>query len=79
MDYDTHTKTVIASYYSDVVNVSAPESVPIGNRATMEIIIKAEEELIKNLHNTFDIMKKKEGITSMINILRGYTNRRQSA
>ena len=45
----------------------------------MEIIIKAEEEYIKNLHNTFDIMKKKEGITSMINILREYANKKQSA
>lgn len=60
MDYDTHTKTVMASYYTDVVKVSAPEAVPIGNSATMEIIIKAEEELIKNLHNTFDIMKKRK-------------------
>ena len=79
MDYDTHTKTVIASYYSDVVNVSAPEAVPIGNSATMEIIIKAEEEHIKNLQSSFEIMKKKEGITAMINILREYTNKKQSA
>ena len=79
MDYDTHTKTVLASYYSDVVNVSAPEAVHIGNSATMEIIIKAEEEHIKNLQSSFETMKKKEGITSMINILREYTNKKLSA
>ena len=79
MNYDTHTKTVLASYYSDVVNVSAPEAVHIGNSATMEIIIKAEEEHIKNLQSSFETMKKKEGITSMINILREYTNKKLSA
>ena len=45
----------------------------------MEIIIKAEEEHIKNLQSSFEIMKKKEGITAMINILREYTNKKQSA
>ena len=79
MDYDTYTKTVMASYYSNVVNESAPEAVPIGNSATLEIVIKAQEEQMKHIHNTYEVMKKKENITSMINLLKKYNKSKQQS
>lgn len=70
LDYDPHTKIVMASLYSDIVNETAPEAVPIGNSATMEIVIKAQEEQIKHLQDQFEIMKKKENISELINALK---------
>lgn len=69
----------MASYYSNVVNESTPEAVPIGNSATLEIVIKAQEEQMKHIHNTYEVMKKKENITSVINLLKEYSKRKQQS
>lgn len=70
LDYDPVTKTVIASYYSDIVDEQSPRSVPIGNSVTLEVLKTANEERTKHIENAIQITKKREAIVTIKNQLK---------
>lgn len=78
VDYDMMTKTIIGSYYCDDVVESSPKAIPIGNSATVEVMMVAQEQKMKHLENSYKILKKRETVITFNETLTKVIQQRQS-